>query len=228
MNDTHRRRPCRARATSTARPRPDAEPGLPSIPVPPGPADDSQAPDDELPDLSAAAPRWGRIAQVARARRRWILAGGAVAAGIPASQGVAWAIMGRPDAVPLLAVATVFALATGIPYVASMYEAGQKTRRKELEWRPINILAAALGRGIDDAHTWPQNVSGAEEIEETRRVRRDARQLLADMGPILTVLLEQTAVHRGQPPEAGQETDHTSCDGPAASKPPARRRPAPP
>lgn len=201
MNDTHRRRPCRARATTTARPRPDAKPALPSPPVRPGPADNSQAPDDEppVPALPAAAPRWGWVAQAARARRRWILAGGAVAAGIPASQGVAWAIVGRPDAVPLLAVATVFALATGIPYVASMYEAGQKTRRQELEWRPINILAAALGRGIDDAHTRPQNVSGAAEIEETRRVRRDARQLLADMGPILTVLLEQTAVHRDQP-----------------------------
>jgi hypothetical protein len=50
-----------------------------------------------------------------------------VVAGIPASQGLASAIAGRPDAVQFLAVAALFALATGIPYaVAAMYEARQK------------------------------------------------------------------------------------------------------
>jgi hypothetical protein len=125
-----------------------------------------------------------------------------VAAGIPAGPGLAWAIAGRPGAVPLLAAAALVALATGFPYVmAAMYQARQETRRKEIECHPASTLADALARSIDDAHTNPQNLSGAEAIEEARRVRNDARQLLADMAPVVSVLLEQTRAHSGQPAE---------------------------
>ena len=127
MNDTHSRRPPRTRAPATARPEHGAEPVLSSIPTQPGPPNDRQAANEEPLEPGEADPGQGRITQVASARKRWILAGGAVAAGIPPSQGLAWAIAGRPDAVPLLAVAALFALATGIPYaVAAMYEARQK------------------------------------------------------------------------------------------------------
>jgi hypothetical protein len=125
-----------------------------------------------------------------------------VAAGIPAGPGLAWAIAGRPDAVLLLAAAALVVLATGIPYVAAtIYQARQETRRKEIECHPASTLADALARSIDDAHTSPQNLSGAAAIEEARRVRKDARQLLADMTPVVTALLEQAPAHPGQPAE---------------------------
>jgi hypothetical protein len=125
-----------------------------------------------------------------------------VAAGIPAGPGLAWAIAGRPDAVRLLAAAALVALATGIPYVAAaMYQARQETRRKEIECHPANTLADALARNLDDAHTSPQNLSGAEAVEEARRVRKDSRQLIADMTPVISVLLKQAHAHPGQAPE---------------------------
>jgi len=125
-----------------------------------------------------------------------------VAAGIPAGPGLAWAIAGRPDAVRLLVAAALVALASGIPYVAAaMYQARQETRRKEIECHPANTLADALARSLDDAHTSPQDLSGAEAVEEARRVRKDARQLIADITPVVSVLLEQTRTHLGQPAE---------------------------
>jgi hypothetical protein len=195
-------RPSRTRAAITAREKPGPEPALSAISPQPGYANDDQTPDEGPPALAGGGPRWGRIAQAASAKRRWIVAGGAVAAGILAGPGLAWAIAGRPDAVRLLAAAALVALATGIPYVAAaMYQARQETRRKEIECHPANTLADALARSLDDTHASPQNLSGAEAVEEARRVRKDARQLLADMTPVVSVLLEQARMHPGQSAE---------------------------
>jgi hypothetical protein len=176
---------------------------LSTISPPPGHADDGQAnhgqaPHEEPPARAGDGARWGRITQGASAKRRWIVAGGAAAAGIPAGPGLAWAIAGRPDAVRLLVAAALVALATGIPYVAAaMYQARQETRRKEIECHPANTLADALARSIDDTHSSPRNLSGTEAIEEARRVRKDARLLIADMTPVVSVLLEPSHTHLG-------------------------------
>jgi hypothetical protein len=205
VNDTNQARPprpSRTRAAITAREKPGSEPALSAIPPQPGYANDGQAPHEEPPARAGDGARWGRITQVASAKRRWIVAGGAVAAGIPAGPGLAWAIAGRPDAVRLLVAAALVALATGIPYVAAaMYQARQETRRKEIECHPANTLADALARSLDDAHVSPQNLSGAEAIEEARRVRKDARLLIDGMTPVVSVLLEQARTHLGQPAE---------------------------
>lgn len=115
-----------------------------------------------------------------------------MAAGLPAAPGLAWAIEGRPGALPLLAVAAAAATVIGILNAAAgMYEARQETRRTEIEHRSANTLAAALARCLDDAHAKAQNLSGVEEIEETARVRASARQLLTDVVPPITALLGQ-------------------------------------
>src|ERR1022692_2668809 len=163
MNDIHSRRPPRRRAAATARPGHSAEPKFSSIPTQPGPPNDQQAANEEPPESGEADPGPGRITQVASARKRWILAGGAVAAGVPASQGVAWAIAGRPDAALLLAVAALFALATGIPYaIVAMYEARQETKRTAIKYHGVNTIADAVAGTIRATHTSAENVSGAD------------------------------------------------------------------
>ena len=198
MNDIHSRRPPRRRAAATARPGHSAEPKLSSIPTQPGPPNDQQAANEEPPESGEADPGPGRITQVASARKRWILAGGAVAAGVPASQGVAWAIAGRPDAALLLAVAALFALATAI---AAMYEARQETQRKAIEYHGVNTIADAVAESIRATHTRAGNVSGADAIEEAKRVRASARQLLAHMPPAVAAPLKQPPGSPGQPAE---------------------------
>jgi hypothetical protein len=200
VNDTHPARPSRARSTATARvARPGTEPALTAIPPRPGDVNDRLAADRELPGPVAAPGRAG-AAPAARGRRRWLAAGGAVAAVIPAGPGLAWAIAGRPDAALVVAAAALVALATGFPYaIAAMYEARQETRRTEIVCHPANTLADALASAMEAAHTMARNVSGAEEIEEARRVRKDSRLLLADTRPVVTVLLEYVHPRRGQP-----------------------------
>lgn len=128
----------------------------------------------------------------ARRTRRWILPGGAVAAGLPAAPGIVWAIEGRPGALPLLAAAAAMAAVTGaLNAAAAMYESWQETRRIGIERRSADTLAAALARCLDDAHAKAQNLTGAEEIQETARVRASARQLLADVVPPVTAMLGQ-------------------------------------
>jgi hypothetical protein len=206
MNDTHSRRPPRTQAPATARPKHGAEAVLSSIPTPPGPPNDRQTANEEPLEPGEADPGWGRITHVASARKRWILAGGAMAAGIPASQGVAWAIAGRPDAVPLLAVAALFAFATTIPYaIAAMYEARQETQRKAIEYHSENTIADAKAESIRATHTRAENVSGADAIEEAKRVRASARQFLAHMPPAVTAPLKQPPGSPGQPAEGRPE-----------------------
>jgi len=101
-------------------------------------------------------------------------------------------VAGRPHAGVLLAIAVVIMLATmTLNAAAAMYEARQQTRRKEIECRSADTLAAALARCIDDAHTKAQNLSGAKKIEEAARVRASASQLLTGMSPAILTLLGQ-------------------------------------
>jgi hypothetical protein len=133
-----------------------------------------------------------RITRKAWAMRRWILAGGAVAAAIPAGPGLAQTIEGRPGALPLLVLAAVVAIVTVVlNAVVVVYQARQETLRKEIEHRSVDALAAALARCIDDAHTKTRNLPAARELEETAQVRSSARQVLSDMAPHIAALLER-------------------------------------
>ena len=202
MNDTRTRRPSRARAAASAHARPVAEPALTSIPPQSGDANDHPVP---APGPSAQAedePRWGRISQVASGKKRWI-AGGAAAAVIPAGPGLAWAIAGRPDAVLLVAAAALVGLATGLPYaVTAMYQARQETRRKAIEYHSVNTIAAAVAECIAATHTQAEGVSGADAIEEAKRIRASVNQFLANPSPAIATLLKQHPAGPAQPAES--------------------------
>ena len=129
-----------------------------------------------------------------RARRRWIAAGGAAAVTIPAGPGLVWGIEGKPGTFLLLTIAAVVAIGTAILSAATaMYEARQETRRREIECRSTEALAAALARCMDDAHARPGSPSG-KEARETARVRANARHLLANVVPSVAAVLRQQPV----------------------------------
>ena len=110
---------------------------------------------------------------------------------IPAGPGLIWGIEGKPGAVLLLTIAAVVAIGTAIlGAVTAMYEARQETRRREIECRSTDALAAALARCIDDAHARPSSPSG-KEAHETARLRTSARRLLADVAPSIATILRQ-------------------------------------
>ena len=156
-----------------------------------------------------------------RARRRWIAAGGAAAVSIPAGPGLIWGIEGKPGAAVLLTVAAVVAIGTAIlSAVTAMYEAQQETRRKEIECRSTETLAAAVARCLDDAHARPSN-SSAKEARETARVRASAHRLLANLVPsIATVLQEQEAQDApGTGHQAGKQGTLSGQDLPSRFQP---------
>lgn len=188
MNDTSSPRPPRTR-TARARPKQDAESVLASIPAQTGQLDDGQAPDEEPLQLAAADSGQGRIRQVASARKSWILAGGALAAGGSASEGVSWALTGRPGAGPLLATAALLALAVIVSAVAAMYEARQKTQRMAIKYHSKNTTADSVAGTIRATHTMAENLSGTDAIEEAKRGRAAALKSLTDMPPAVTALV---------------------------------------
>ncbi len=105
-----------------------------------------------------------------------------------------------------LAAAAVVALATAITHaVAVMYQARQETRRKAIEYHSVNTLAAAVAESIAATYSRAENVSGADAIEEAKRVRASARQSLVKMLPAVATLLEQPPASPGQPPEGQPE-----------------------
>jgi hypothetical protein len=88
---------------------------------------------------------------------------------------------------------------------AMMYQARQETRRKEIEHRSADTLAAALARCIDDAHARAQNLPAAREVEEAAQVRASARQLLTDVIPHVAAWIERTPKHAAAPLRGGHE-----------------------
>ena len=125
--------------------------------------------------------------------RRWILAGGTVAAAISAGPSLARTVEGRPGAVPVPALVSVVAIITVMLNAAAMmYQVRQETRRKEIECRGADTLAAALARCIDDTHARAQNLPAAREVEEAAQVRASARQLLTEVIPHVAAWLERT------------------------------------
>lgn len=123
--------------------------------------------------------------------RRWIVPAGVTAAAVPAGPGIARMTTARPGGLPFLVIAAVImTVVLVLNTAAAMYEARQETRRKEIEQRPADMLAAALARCIDDAHTRAAGVPADAKAEEAARVRDSAARLLDGMpeSVILAVL----------------------------------------
>ncbi len=147
--------------------------------------------------------RLGRTTRGTWAVRHWILAGGAVAAALPAGPSLARTLEGRPAALPLLALIAIVTVM--LSAAAVMHQARQETCRKEIEYRSVDTLAAALGRCIDDAHTRAQNLPAARQVEEAAQVRASARQLLTDLVPHVAALLERDPGHAAVPLRGGHD-----------------------
>lgn len=166
---------------------PGTDPALPSI----MPTAGTSSPEGAS-VLATTGPGPGRITRGAWSARYWIITAGAVAAAIPAGPGIARTVEGRPGALPLLVLGAVAAIVTMVlNTVAVMYQARQETRRKEIEHRSIDVLAAAAARCIDDAHAKAQNLPPDRELEQAAQVRADARQLLTEVVPHIAALLDR-------------------------------------
>jgi hypothetical protein len=149
----------------------------------------------ELIPPAAATPAFPR----AGSPRRWAAAGGAIA--VPAAPAAAWLAGARQDAVPLLIGAVLAFLAvTALNTAAVMYQARQETRRREIDRRGPQLVAAALARCIDGTHAAAAGVTGAEAAAEAARVRASATRAVTTLGPAVTAMLGQ---HGSQPPGTG-------------------------
>jgi hypothetical protein len=173
---------------------PDPEPALPPI-MPTG----ASSPEGSSVPAMTGTYR-GKILHGAWTMRYWIVTAGTAAAAIPGTPGIERAVAGRPGALPLLVLAGVVAIITVVlNAVAVMYQARQETRRKEIEFRSIDVLTAAAARCLDAAHAKAQNLPPARELEEAARVRADAHKLLTDVMPHIAAVLDQdsrqTAAH---------------------------------
>jgi hypothetical protein len=73
--------------------------------------------------------------------------------------------------------------------IAAMYKARQKTLRMAIEYHSENTIADEVAGTIRAAHTGAENLSGADAIEEAKRVRAAALKSLTDMPPTVTDLL---------------------------------------
>jgi hypothetical protein len=207
-------RPARKRGADTSHARAGPEPAPSSIVPEAVPENGGQA----LPTEPRAPGRTGPPGtHIRRAtRRRLLLASGTLATVIPGGPGIAWAIAGRPSAVPFLATAALVALITVILNgVAAMYEARQETRRKEIERHSADTLAAAFARCIDDSHARAQGLTGLQDAKEAERVRDSARRLTVDMTAAIAALVElpMTAPHRHAPKDDAKEADHLADFG---------------
>jgi hypothetical protein len=173
-NNRHQRQPA----------APAAIPGLPPVPelIPP------TATTPAFP--KAGSPRWR------------VTAGGAIA--VPAAPAAAWLAGARQDAVPLLVGAALALLAvTALNTAAVMYQARQETRRREIDRRGSQLVAAALARCIDGTHAAVAGVTGAEAAAEAARVRASAARAMTTLGPAVNATLDQDA-GRGRRHRGGQ------------------------
>lgn len=166
------------RDNNNRRRQPPAAPGPAPVPelIPPG------ATTPVFP--RAGSPRW------------WITAAGAAV--IPAAPAAAWLAGARLDTVPLLISTAVLLLAvTALNTATVMYQARQETRRREIDQRGPQLLAAALARCIDGTHATATGATGAEAAAEAARARASAARALTALGPAVTAMLDQ---HGAQPP----------------------------
>ena len=126
---------------------------------------------------------------------------------VPGGSGLMWLIVGRPDVPLLLAVTAVIAIVMlTLNATAAMYQARQETRRKEIERRGVDALAAALARFIDDTHARAQGLPVVREAEEVARVRVSTAQIMTDMLPAILALLGQPPGQSCAAPSHEQET----------------------
>jgi hypothetical protein len=169
-NNRHRRQPA----------APAAIPGLAPVPEPIPPA--------------AATPAFPQ----ARPPRWWITAGAGAA--VPAAPAAAWLAGARQDTVPLLIGAALVLLAvTVLNTAAVIYQARQETRRREIDRRDSQLLAAALAKCIDGTHATATGLTGAEAVTEAARGRAAAARALAALAPAVTAMLDQHQPRRPAP-----------------------------
>jgi hypothetical protein len=131
-------------------------------------------------------------ARSALAVRPWILAVGTSSAVISAGFGLARALEGRSDVLPLFIIAAAAAIIPAIlSTLAVMYQARQETLRKEIEHRGADRLAAALARYIDAGHVTAQDLPDGRQAEEAEQVRASAAQIMTASSSAITALLGQ-------------------------------------
>jgi hypothetical protein len=203
MNTPQQARPAGNRDRVARHARADQEPVLSSIPQQPGPEAEVRVPPGQLPQSQA---RDVRIAK--RVVRSWrfllpLFAGGTVATAISAVRALGWTAETRPGAGPWLVAAVAAGLGTAaLSAITCMYRDRQETRRREIEQRRTEILAAAFARALDATHTKAQNLSGAREMTEAARVRDSARQVTAILAPALVTRFQALPAVAKDRPEA--------------------------
>jgi len=191
---------------------------VPSIVPKPGQVEDLVLKDNS-PGLSDSASWHRQVARDARNRWRWIAAGGVVAA-VPVAPGFTWLITGRHGAGTLLAVSAVIVVVTlALNTVTAMYQARQETRRREIDRRGADLLAAAMARCIDDARARATGLSEAEAVKEAARVRASANQALADMSSALRELLGQSSSQGQLPSGLAPGPGVAQATGPLVTRP---------
>jgi hypothetical protein len=80
---------------------------------------------------------------------------------------------------------------TALNTAAVMYQARQETRRREIDRRGPQLVAAALARCIDGTHATAGGVTGAEAVAEAARVRASATRAVTALGPAVAAMLDQ-------------------------------------
>jgi len=143
-----------------------------------------------------------KITRPTRVARPWILAGGTVAAVIPAGFGLVRVIGGRPGTLLPFALATVAVIVTAILNAAvMMYQARQETLRREIERRSADRIAEALARYIDDAHIAVHGLPAERRLEDAEQIRARAAQIMTASSTAILALLGQLPDHPFSAPE---------------------------
>jgi len=116
---------------------------------------------------------------------------------VPVVPGIVMAAGARSSTVFLAAAVTAV-----IAAAAGMYRSRQETRRKEIEWHSVNVVADALAACINDVHHSASGLPGAEAAE-AEHVRSSARAFLAGPGAaVLTRLGRPVIASDSHPPSA--------------------------
>jgi hypothetical protein len=121
---------------------------------------------------------------------------GVLMAGIPGVSAAAVWASARTVTPPVIVVACAVVVVAAS--VVAIYRSRQETRRKEIDLHPVNTLADALARSLDDSHRAAPCSTPEEEIAEAERVRRSALKMLAMLGDSLITELA-TKTHEDEP-----------------------------